>query len=229
LKGRDEVDATTAMRWRILQLADSAFPTGAFAHSGGLEAAVHFGEVSTAARLEAYVRDHLWNVGNTSLPFVADAHQRPFALPSLDVMCDATLTNHVANRASRAQGRAFVTTCKNVFGGPSIQDLASRVRQAPSHLAPAFGAVLRALDIPRAETRFLFGFVAMRGVLSAAVRIGAVGPHEAQRMQRDLGPILDEVLEASENLRPIDAATTAPIADLVAAAHDRIYSRLFQS
>jgi urease accessory protein len=224
-----ETDVTMAIRWRILQLADSAFPTGGFAHSSGLEAAVHFGEVSTATGLEAYVRNHLWNVGNTSLPFVTDAHERPLSLPNLDVMYDATLTNHVANRASRAQGRAFVATCKNVFGGSSIDDLATRVRQAPSHLAPAFGAVLRALDVPRADARYLFAFVSMRGVLSAAVRIGAVGPHEAQRMQRDLGPTLDEVLEANESLRPFDAATTAPIADLVAGAHDRIYSRLFQS
>jgi len=218
-----------AIRWRILQLADSAFPTGGFAHSAGLEAAVHFGEVPTSARLEAYVRAYIWNVGNTSLPFVTAAHEQPHSLPTLDLLCDATLTNHVTNRASRTQGRAFLTTCKRVFAEPSIVDLASRVRGSPSHLAPAFGAALRTLEVPCADARFLFAFVSMRGLLSAAVRIGVAGTHQAQRIQRDLGPILDEVLEACANLRPSESATVAPIADLVAATHDRIYSRLFQS
>jgi urease accessory protein len=218
-----------ASRWRILQLADSAFPTGGFAHSAGLEAAAHFGEVSTSAGLEAYVRAHLWNVGNTSLPFVTAAHEQPGSHHTLDLLCDATLTNHVANRASRTQGRAFLTTCRRVFGGPSMLDLVSRVRASPSHLAPAFGAALRALEIPCPDARFLFAFVSMRGLLSAAVRIGVAGTHEAQRIQRDLGPILDEVLEACASLRPADSATVAPIADLVAATHDRMYSRLFQS
>ena len=31
--------------WRVLQLADSGFPTGGFAHSGGLESAVQHGSV----------------------------------------------------------------------------------------------------------------------------------------------------------------------------------------
>ncbi|HZH77778.1 MAG TPA: urease accessory protein UreF, partial [Archangium sp.] len=45
--------------WRVLQLADSAFPTGGFAHSGGLEAAVQQGEVRGREGLERFVRELL--------------------------------------------------------------------------------------------------------------------------------------------------------------------------
>ena len=52
------VDGEDAMlTWRLWQLVDSSFPTGAFAHSGGLEAASHVGLLPAAdvATLEAWL------------------------------------------------------------------------------------------------------------------------------------------------------------------------------
>jgi urease accessory protein len=219
------------MRWRLLQLADSAFPTGGFAHSAGLEAAVHLGQIRSASRLDAHVEAYLWNVGNACLPFVAAAHDEPRATGDLDALVDAVLTSHVANRASRTQGRAFVATCARVFDEPEVAALASRAREGTlrAHLAPVFGATLSLLDFDRHETLALHLYLALRGMTSAAVRIGVVGPHEAQRLQRRHAPILDAVLDACAYLRPGDAATVSPLIDIVGATHDRLYARLFQS
>ncbi len=217
--------------WLVLQLADSAFPTGAFAHSGGLEAAVQCGETSTAARLDAHVRAHLWNAGSASLPFAAAAHDDPSAAGDLDALADALLSNHVANRASRTQGRAFLLACARVFDEPVVAALASRARAgaAPAHLAPMFGATLAALGVGRREALALYLYGALRCVVSAAVRLGVVGPHEAQRLQRRHAATLDEVLARCERLPAAEAATVAPLLDLIGATHDRLYTRLFQS
>jgi urease accessory protein len=222
---------TVDLPWRVLQVADSAFPAGGFAHSAGLEAAVHVGHVGSAEDLDAYVHAHLWNTGRASLPFVGAAYDLPRAVWALDARLDAQLTSHVANRASRTQGRAFLATCARVFDESAIAALGARAasREVAAHLAVSFGAVLAALCVARRQALGLYLLLALRSVASAAVRLGIVGPHEAQRVQRRHGPTLDAVLAECEALRPAQAASVAPLLDVFGATHDRLYARLFQS
>jgi urease accessory protein len=220
-----------ATSWRFLQIADSAFPAGGFAHSAGLEAAVSLGVVTRPEELEAYVLSLLWNTGHAALPFVAAAHDVPADLAALDARAESLILNHVANRASRVQGRAFVSTCQRVFGGDALDAIARAVRQRAlaAHLAPAFGAVLSILGVGRADALALHLYSALRGVTSAAVRLGAVGPLEAQRLSARLGPAMDTIVAACGELSPSAAAAAAPVLDVVGAYHDHLPARLFQS
>src|ERR1700759_5303623 len=86
-------------QWLLWQLSDSAFPTGGFAHSAGLEAAWQHGEVKNRGELASFVEASLHQVGRAALPFVLAAHAEPERLEEFDMLCDAFTTNHVANRA----------------------------------------------------------------------------------------------------------------------------------
>ena len=215
--------------WLIFQLSDSALPTGGFAHSGGLEAAAQQ-QLVDATELRPFLRDALWQAGHFGLPLMSAAHDDPIALPRLDRRADLFLTNHVANRASRTQGRALLDTCARIFPEKlsalreSVQ--AAKLRQ---HHAPMFGSVLQALKVRRDLAQQLFLSQALRTLLFAAVRLGLAGTHHAQRLQFDLAPVLDEVLLACADLAEDAVAQTAPLADLLGSMHDRLYSRLFQS
>jgi urease accessory protein len=79
------------------------------------------------------------------------------------------------------------------------------------------------------EVQALFLSLALRGALSAAVRLGVLGPLEAQRVQWDYRNHLDEVLAACGTMESGEATQPSPLLDLVGAHHDRLYSRLFQS
>jgi urease accessory protein len=216
--------------WRVLQLADSGFPTGGFAHSGGLEAAVQHGEVRGREGLERFVRELLWQVGNGALPALHTAWREPGRLGAWDARMEAFLTNHVANRASRTQGRAFLDTCARIFPdevGPVRQ--AARDARLRYHHAPLFGTVLCALDVGLLDAQRLLLSLALRGSLSAAVRLGIIGTHESHQLQHACVPLLDEVLETCGGLGLEALAQTSPLLDLLGSTHDRLYSRLFLS
>jgi urease accessory protein len=211
----------------VWQLADSAFPTGAFAHSGGLEAAWQHGEVRQSSELASFIEASLAQLGHGSLPFVTAAHDEPDAAAELDRLCDCFLTNHVANRASRLQGRSFLASSRRIFHSIEI---APAAKSFPiGHFAPAFGAVARLLDVSRKGTASLFFFQHLRGLVAGAVRLGIAGPMQGQALQHRLAPRALAILSLCDNLAVADIAQTAPLLDLWQGTQDRLYSRLFQS
>jgi urease accessory protein len=213
----------------IWQLSDSAFPTGGFAHSGGLESAWQAGEVPTADSLERFVHAALWQAGRGLLPLASAAHIEPRRLEEIDEACHVFLVNIVASRASCVQGRAFAATCARVWPGEAMDALEARVAWLHGHVAPIYGAALSLLDIRLETMQQLFLYATLRGLASAAVRLGIIGTYAAQRLQVDCAAELHVVLEHCAGLRDADIAQTAPILDLLQAGHDRLYSRLFQS
>lgn len=219
------------MNFLVWQLIDSGFPSGGFAHSGGLEAALQHGHVVDSAGMRAFAAQSLAQIGRCALPLVTAAHRCPDDVAELDDLCDVFLSNPIGNRASRAQGRALLTSIARSFPDIQVTSMAARVRidAGAGHYAPLFGALFNLLDVHLVDTQRAFLFVASRGISSAAVRLGLVGAYEAQAIQADLAPHIDEVIHACGALAPHEIAQTAPLIDLFQSTHDRLYSRLFQS
>jgi urease accessory protein len=219
------------MDWIALQLADASFPTGGFAHSGGLEAALQAAALESPGAMAHFLDDALWQAGHFTLPYVAAAHGRPDALVALDGAHEAALRSAVANRASRSQGRAHLDACLRAFGGPRLHALrdAARAADSPRHLAPVLGATLGVLGVEREDALQVHLHGTARGVVSAAVRLGIVGPGEGQRLQASCAATQRAVLRECAGLEPQSQCQTAPLVDLLGAGHDRLYSRLFTS
>lgn len=218
------------MPWLVLQVADSAFPIGGFAHSNGLESAMKWGELAGEQRLQRFFRDSLMQVARSCLPMVRATH-RGDDFSKVDWLCDRFLNNHVSNRASRRQGQALINTACCVFPFSDLSGRRRMIRQEglPCHLAPAFGWVLATLTVDEKETLRLFLFMTLRSLISSAVRLSLVGPLRGQAIQYELNSYLQTVLERCREIPLAEVVQTAPVIDILQATHDRLYSRLFQS
>jgi urease accessory protein len=215
--------------WLTWQVVDSAFPAGAFAHSAGLESAWQHGEIAGIDDLQAFVRASLLQTGYGVFPLLNAAHRAPERFEALDARAEAFLINAVANRASRTQGRALLSTIARVWPSASICCLSRRAATAYVHVAPISGAAFCAIGLPLLTTQRVVAFATVRAILSAAVRLGIVGSYEGQRLQSEFAPSLDHLLDRCRHVDENELAQTAPIVDLLQSRHDRLYSRLFQS
>ena len=217
--------------WLLWQLADSAFPSGGFAHSGGLEAVTQHRLIWSGEDFGRYLEAQLASAAYASAPFALAAHREPVAFDAVDSTCDAFLSNHVTNRASRAQGGSFLAAADRIFGGEPLKNLRARVRggHRPGHFAPVLGATMAFLGVDAERTCRLLMFFTLRSSVSSAVRLGLVGPLEGQTIQFGLAERVEYWAARAEHVAVDDAAQCAPVLDLIQASHDRLYSRLFQS
>ncbi len=97
------------------------------------------------------------------------------------------------------------------------------------HFAPIFGASMKALGLSLSDMQELLLYMVLRSILSAAIRLGVVGPYQAQQIQPGFAQNLDAVLQECAELRSKDLAQTAPLLEIFQSLHDRLYSKLFQS
>ena len=135
--------------WLAWQVVDSAFPVGTFAHSWGLEAAWQAGHVDDDAALRRFLTETIRQTGWSALPLADAAYRQPERLEELDALNEAFLTNAVANRASRVQGRTLAATAARVWPSSATTALEARVRRGRAHVAPASGVVFRTIGLPR--------------------------------------------------------------------------------
>ncbi|TPX61550.1 hypothetical protein PhCBS80983_g01131 [Powellomyces hirtus] len=266
--------AATALRtredWLLCMISDSALPTGGFVSSGGLEAAVQAGHV-TSSSLLAYMNASVHSYAHSGVPYVRAAWQCLeesragegidldgiiSKLTGLDHGCDVlTGTNHIARRASRAQGAAYLTLAVRGFpterGIVIVKAFKTEVRasRTPGHLVLCFAIVCWCLGIPLDRTEHLLVFLYVRSLLSAAIRLNLVGPYQGQQLLLALQKEVEHALRlvqrrmeghhipqqslAGPDTISIAAATlacqTSPVVDILQGLHGQLYSRMFNS
>ena len=219
-------------RWRLWQLIDSAFPTGGFAHSNGLESAWHHGAIRNTPQFISWTLASLEQSARSAMPFVLAVHRHPSSYARLDQDQHCLMaSNPVASEASRKQGLALMRGGQHIF--PShvarCQNWPSPPNRPHTHLAPSFGMMAAVLEIDSATVGESWLFLQLRAVISSAIRLGIVGPMEGQLLQQQLAENALRLLKLFHDVQPESAVQPSPLLDLWQAAHNRLYSRLFQS
>lgn len=222
---------TSLATLRLLQISDSAFPSGSFAFSNGLETLVEDGLVTDAATLGDFLRGQaIARWGGMDRWFLRKAHDAApdeKLLADLDRFCDAHVAIAALGEASRRVGLATLTTHARM-GTPGAAAYRARIARdaAPGHAPIVQGLIGSALGLPReaVEAGALYG--AVNGVVTAAIRLGIVGALEAQTLLVALGEAMAATL--AEEPPHLPSAFT-PLADIAVSRRAGHAGRLFSS
>ena len=219
----------------LLHLCDSLFPIGAFAHSDGLEAAVAERRVIGASGLRQWLDATLHEaLADVEAPVVLGAW-RAFdarhwsALPQIDAEMHALRPSAAGRQASRAMGTRLLLTWRQTRSTRALEELCAAIDLSGGVTLPvAFGIVCAAVDIEVRGAVAAFMYTRLAATSSAAMRLMAIGQHEAHRLLADILQLVpaavDRVLERGE--RP---GGFMPALDLTAMSQQYVYSRLFRS
>ncbi|XVF64433.1 hypothetical protein PTKIN_Ptkin09bG0169300 [Pterospermum kingtungense] len=223
------------LQWSQWQLLDSILPTGGFAHSFGLEAAIQTRFVTGPDDLKTFISHLLENTGSLILPFVYSTTMNPTLenWQRLDRILDATLTNEVGRKASVSQGSSLMRVAASVFAEfpslKSMRDASIGSGTVSFHHAPVFGLISGVIGMDSGSSQRAYMFITMRDVISAATRLNLVGPLGAAVLQHQIAPVA-EALTTKWMDRPVeDACQTAPLLDTIQGCHGYLFSRLFCS
>jgi urease accessory protein len=218
-----------------LQLADSSLPIGRFVHSYGLESWLHERSAVSPETLSEWVAATVSaSVAPLDGAIVALAHRAGSSadLGMLDRHLTARKLTPAARIASQTCGRQLAALAPALAPDDELVACFGRlVRDGTSdgNIAVVQGTLARALGVPATAAVLIEVRGAAVGQLSAAVRLGAISPTQAQAVLARLAPVLTRAVEHALSLDLHELHSTAPELELYALSHRRVNPRLFST
>ena len=214
---------------QMMHLADSALPVGGFAFSSGLEAAVKSGMVSTRPSLVRYLKGVLKQWGAFELPFIGSFYND--GSPEELLRYDRMLLTQAMRKASIDQARGWRRVFADFFPALSTEGILTRFVDAGAavHYVPLYALSLKMAGATEEQIKELCLFTQLRDQVSAAVRLGLIGPSAAQSIQSEVEQGIGAIVAASENKKSDDARRSTPVMDVAQMLHPMLYTKLFQN
>jgi urease accessory protein len=211
-----------------LQLGDSAFPSGAFTQSYGLETLVGERAVSSAADVERVLDAHLRHrLAKADLPALLAAHLAATETdPDLVLRIDAALTaikmTREERQASHRMGARLLTEARRLAPHPMLES-------TPQNAAVAFALAGVAMGLSARDAAVTYAYSFASSLISASMRLLRIGHGEAQAVLRRSHPVVERAVDDAETI-PWDALCPyAPRLEVAAARHEHSPARLFAS
>lgn len=213
----------------LFQANDTAYPSGAYAHSFGLEELVEAEVVFTPADLESFIQKQVLPALLTfEIPFFVRAHHAAIAkdtpaLLAMDAELDAWRIPAELRDASRRIGSQRL----DLLAQLDPTELVTRYRESSPRSHHLIVAALELSGVPVKQAARAFAFQIVAGLTAASMKLMRIGQTSCQQILRrslvSLGEKIDDSLS-----QPVDGWFN-PLLEIASLRHARANSRLFIS
>lgn len=211
--------------------ADGTFPSGSFAFSYGIEGVIALrGNVNVMELTEitkALLRQRWESCDRIAVVRSFRACGDLAVIAAIDRDVEASTFGATLRDGSRRNGGSFLASHARIGS-----ELASKLRQAVrsgeclGHIAVMQGAVWQAIGLDEELAQLTSGYAVASGAVAAAIRLGAIGALEGQKVLAECLPLIEELAS-----QPVSAdaelASFLPFLEIAAARHARADLRLF--
>ena len=213
----------------LLQANDTAYPSGSYAHSFGLEELVEAGVVKTAGDLEGFLEKQVLPALLTfEIPYFAKAHAAAIAgdvelLLSLDAELDAWRIPAELRDASRRIGSQRLELLAKLDASATVDELRARSPRCHHLVVTA----LELAEVPPEQAARAFAFQMIAGLTAASMKLMRIGQTACQQIARRTLARLGERIDDSL-IQPGDGWFN-PLIEIASLRHARANARLFIS
>jgi urease accessory protein len=233
----DTVDLMT--RSALLLLADSRFPTGAHAYSGGLESAAAAGRVHDAATLHEFLLGRVHTAALVGASFAAASFlcAEPEPLAELDHEYDVRLLSSALRQGSRRLGRHLLRAVAATWPSPRLELVRNLVAEGAHHPL-VLGAACAAAELTVDDAAACAVHAVLAAPADAATKLLGLDPNQVSAVLARLAPTADRTAAKAVTLARMSRlrnepgmlpALGSPLLDLTAEDHAGWEVRLFAS
>jgi urease accessory protein len=218
----------------LLQWTDSAFPTGAFAHSGGLETYTQAEIVNTPGDLARLIAMKLESAAGADLIIVHSAlaaYQDDKRIAQLDNLCSASKVAKEARESSEKIGRRMLVSILNLITDERLQFYQGEISagRCAGHHAVVHGLACVALGIEPRAALLTFAYALAANQTAASLKLMSIGQTQAQAILGAAGGAIETAVETALARTLDDFGSFTPGLDIRAMQHETLFRRLFIS
>lgn len=223
--------------FRLLQLADSTFPVGAFSFSNGLETAAHLGYVHDAATLKSYVETAAKQAAFTDavcglIAFRAAQNGGLAGIMEADNVLLRFRMNEEARLMLTRMGKKFAELGVTLFGNDSLlgkwlEEIKKGSTPGCYPVALAIGFALEGMEELDYFAAHQYGAINM--ILAAALRCVRVSHYDTQKILYEIGEKIPAVYEETRKMGFENMNAFAPQMDIFASLHEKGQMRMFMN
>jgi len=215
---------------RLMQLADSSFPSGGFTQSFGLETFIQRGDVQTRDELVRFMQTFLYYTWRPTdllaVKLAWQAAQQPDSkhLCLLDRRINAMKLPSESREGSVKMGRRLRQLLAEID-----QNYTAEAKFPFGHHAIILGHYGAVAEIELTLLLAAFAHMTTASLVANGVRAIPLGQTAGQQALAQLQPLLETCIEWVTTATQKDWGGSAPAFDWAGMTHERLYSRIFMS